>query len=72
MLSKAEFTKKLAKRIKDLRESKKVSQEQLAHDAGLYRTYINDIESARYSPSSHVVYKIATALRVKPADLLNI
>lgn len=70
MLSKEEFTKRLAKKIKGLRESRKVSQEQLAHDAQLYRTYINHIESGRYAPSGYVIYKIATALKIKPSELL--
>lgn len=71
MLSKVEFTKKLAKRVKELRLIKKLSQEQLAHDAELYRTYVNHIESGRYAPSGYVIYKLAHALRVKPADLLS-
>jgi len=70
MLSKAEFTKRLAKRLKDLRKAKGMSQEQLAHEADLYRTYINHLETGRYSPSEYVIYKIATALKIKPADFL--
>lgn len=70
MLSKVEFTKKLAKRVKEVRVAKKISQEQLAHDAQLYRTYINHIESGRYSPSGYVIYKITAALKIKPSELL--
>lgn len=71
MLSKSEFTKGLARKIKELREAKRMSQEQLAHEAQLYRTYINHIETGRYSPSSYVVYKIAHALGIKSSDLLS-
>jgi len=71
-LSKKQFTKKLAKRIKEAREDKKLSQEELAHRAGLYRTYIGHIENARYSPSAYVVYKIAKALNIKLSDLLSL
>jgi transcriptional regulator with XRE-family HTH domain len=71
MLSKGEFTKRLAKQIKDIRESKGMSQEELAHQADLYRTYVNHIESARYSPSAYVIYKIAVALKVKVSDLVK-
>lgn len=70
MLSKVEFTKRLAKRLKDLRKTKEMSQEQLAHEAELYRTYINHLETGRYSPSAYVVYKIAHALEIKSSDLL--
>lgn len=71
MLSKSEFTNRLAKRIRELREAKGISQEQLAHDAQLYRTYINHIETGRYSPSAYVIHKIARALGIKPSDLLQ-
>lgn len=70
MLSKPEYTKEVAKKIKEIREAKKISQEQLAHDAQLYRTYINHIESGRYSPSGYVIYKIATALKIRLSDLI--
>lgn len=71
MLSKAEFTEKVAKKVRVLREAKKISQEQLAHDAQLYRTYINHIESGRYSPSGYVIYKIASALKVPLSELFS-
>jgi len=71
MLSKKQFTIQLAGRVKALREKKGLSQEELAHRAGLYRTYVGHIENARYSPSAYVVYKIAKALGVKSSDLLS-
>ena len=71
MLSKTEFTKRLAKRLKDLRRAKGVSQEQLAHEAELYRTYINHLETGRYSPSTYVIYKIAKALGVNISNLFS-
>ena len=58
MLSKKEFTIEVAKRIKKWREKRNVSQEELAHRAGLYRTYVGHLENARYSPSAYVLYKI--------------
>lgn len=71
MLNKKQFTEKVAKRVKELRNQKNMSQEELAHQAQLYRTYINHIESGRYSPSAYVVYKIAQALGIKPSKLLD-
>ena len=69
MVSKEEFTKKLGLNIKRIREEKKISQEELAHQAKLYRTYPNHIERGRYSPSAYVIHKIAKALRVEVGDL---
>lgn len=71
MLNKKQFTLKLAKRIRQVREEKGMSQEELAHEAGLYRTYVGHIEAGRYSPSAYVVYKIAKALKVSLPDLFR-
>lgn len=72
MLSKREFTLKLAKRLRELREKEGMSQEELADRAGLYRTYIGHIENGRYSPSAYVVYKIAKSLGVGASDTLDL
>jgi len=71
MLSKDKFTKKLGKKIKQLRGEKGMSQEELAHEAKLYRTYVGHIENGRYSPSAYVLYKIAKALRLEKDDFLT-
>ena len=71
MLSKDEFTKKIARRIKETREKKSISQEELADKAGLYRTYIGHLENARYSPSSYVLYRVASALGIKVSSLID-
>lgn len=70
MLSKTSLAQIIGKRLKEIRESKEVSQEELAHKAGLYRTYIGHIEVGRYMPSAFTVYKIAKALNVKSSDIL--
>lgn len=71
MLSKREFTQKLAKKLKVIREAKGVSQEEAADKAQLYRTYIGHLENARYSPSAYVLYKIAKALNISVSDLFS-
>lgn len=72
MLDKKEFTKRLAKKLQILRKQKRMSQEDLADRAGLYRTYIGHIENGRYSPSAHVLYKIIKALQADPRDFLSL
>ncbi|HLD96498.1 MAG TPA: helix-turn-helix transcriptional regulator [Patescibacteria group bacterium] len=71
MLNKTQFTKKAAKAVRGAREKRGISQEELAHRAGLYRTYIGHIENGRYSPSAYVLYKIAKALNTSVGELLN-
>jgi transcriptional regulator with XRE-family HTH domain len=70
MLSKKDFTEKLGENIRKARISKGLSQEELAHRAGLYRTYPNHVERGRYSPSAYILYKIAKALGIKGGELL--
>jgi transcriptional regulator with XRE-family HTH domain len=53
------FSNGVDERIKKWREKRNISQEELAHRAGLYRTYVGHLENARYSPSAYVLYKIA-------------
>jgi len=71
MLLKKEFTTEVGKRIKKWREKRNISQEELAHRAGLYRTYVGHLENARYSPSAYVLYKIARVLRVDIFDFFS-
>jgi len=70
MLSKNAFTKKVGGNIRQFREERVLSQEELAHQAGLYRTYIGHLENARYSPSAYVLYKIVKALKADITDFL--
>lgn len=70
VLTKDAFTNKLAEKIKKAREEAGMSQEELAHQAGLYRTYIGHLENAKYSPTAYVIYKISKVLKIKADDLL--
>jgi transcriptional regulator with XRE-family HTH domain len=68
---KKEFAKRLANRVKELRLSKKLTQEELAHRAGYYRTYVGHIETATYSPSAHTIWRIAKAMDIDPGEFLK-
>jgi transcriptional regulator with XRE-family HTH domain len=60
-----------AKNLRRLRQSKGLSQEELAHRADLDRGYISSLERSVYSPSIDVVDRLSTALGVEAADLLK-
>lgn len=64
MLTKDVFTQKIAQKVKKAREEAGLSQEELAHQAGIYRTYIGHIENGRYSPSAYILYKISKILKI--------
>jgi transcriptional regulator with XRE-family HTH domain len=71
MFTKGEFTEYVGKRIKKWRVKRGMSQEELAHQTGLYRTYIGHLENARYSPSAYYLYKIAKVLKVEISEFFN-
>ena len=66
-----EIRARLSLNMRRLRQSKGWSQEELAHEAGLHRTYISDLERGARNPTITVVDKLATAFEVKVGALLD-
>jgi transcriptional regulator with XRE-family HTH domain len=69
MLSKYKFTEIIGNNIKKIRQEKGWTQDKLSEECGFYRTYINLVETAKRTPSSYTLYRIAKALKVKVDDL---
>jgi transcriptional regulator with XRE-family HTH domain len=63
--------KRMAMRLKKLRQAQAMTQEQLAARAGVTREYIARLEAGRYDPSLSTIERLAKALKVKVADLLK-
>jgi transcriptional regulator with XRE-family HTH domain len=57
--------------IRAIRNRRGVSQESLALQCGLDRTYISGIERGTRNPSLTNILKLAAALDVRPADLFT-
>lgn len=57
--------------MRTLRRLKDISQEQLAHDAGISRAYLGDVERANRAVTIDVMGKLAQALHVDLALLLQ-
>jgi transcriptional regulator with XRE-family HTH domain len=53
------------------REAKGLSQEALAHQAGLHRTYVGSVERGERNVSIDNIERLARALGVTPADLMR-
>ncbi|OHV86686.1 helix-turn-helix domain-containing protein [Mesorhizobium sp. ORS 3428] len=66
-----EIREVFARNLRRFRQRKKLSQEALAHDAGVDRTYVSALERCVYAASIDTVAKLAKVLEVEPADLLN-
>ena len=62
---------RLAANLKRLRRERGLSQEALADEAALDRTYISGIERVVRNPTITVVERISTALRCRMSDLLD-
>ncbi|MEY3519176.1 MAG: hypothetical protein RLZ89_2036 [Pseudomonadota bacterium] len=61
----------LAIRVKTLRMGLGLSQEAMALEAGIDRTYASQIERGVSNPSLRVICAVAEILGVEPADLLS-
>lgn len=57
--------------VRRLRERRGLTQEQLAFDAEIDLTYLGGIERGRRNPSLIVLVRIANALKINPAVLLD-
>lgn len=62
---------RLAMNMKKIRKERGWSQEVLAGEAGLDRTYISGIERKVKNPTVTVVERVAGALHCKLGDLLD-
>ena len=72
-MEKSEILKKVGKRIKELRESKGLSQVDLVGkmQGEIDPTNISRIEAGRTNPTVYTLFRIAEALEVNPKELLD-
>ena len=63
--------RRMAMRLKQLRERRGLSQAALAEKAHLSRPFIARLETSRQDPTLSTLEKLAKALRVKVARLLE-
>jgi len=66
-----DIRQRLALNLRRLRQHKGWSQEEFAFRADIHRTYISDLERGARNPTITVVDRLASALEVKPGDLLD-
>ena len=66
-----DFRKKLGERIKEIREAKGLSREDIAFACEFSGSYMGMIERAEYDFKISKLYKIAQALDVELKELFN-
>jgi transcriptional regulator with XRE-family HTH domain len=66
-----ELRRTLARNVVTQRGALRLSQEALAQDAGIDRTWLSKLETAKAGVSIDTIEKVAKALNVEPSDLLK-
>ena len=57
--------------LRNIRESRGLSQEELAARAGYHRTYIGQLERGEKSPSLRTIFNLSSTLQVNPSVLIR-
>ena len=70
-MGESEILKTFGDRVRHLRRQNDISQEELAHRAGLHRTYIGMIERAEKNITLHNIEKITKALETDLKTIFN-
>jgi transcriptional regulator with XRE-family HTH domain len=61
-----------ATNLRQIRHEKGMSQEDLAYEASVSRSYLSQIEKGAFYVSLRVIEKLAAVLKVEPAELLKL
>lgn len=62
----------IGKTVKAIRIKKGLSQEDLAHECNVDRSYISMIEVGRNEPSVTKIFELCKGLKIKPSDFFKL
>lgn len=62
----------LGKNVRHYRQLRGMTQEELAHSADMKRSYVSDLERGTRNPSVRALGRLAEALGIDPAALLQL
>lgn len=65
------FTAAFGAHLREMRQKLGLSQEEVAHRAGVHVTYLSGIERGKRNPSLKNIHKVAGALGVGVGDLFG-
>lgn len=71
MLSRMDSREVFATNLRRIRNAKGLSQDALAYDAGISRSYLSQLEKGVFYASLKIIEKLADTLDVEPAELLK-
>ena len=61
-----------ATNLRRLRNDRGLSQDDLAYEAEVSRSYLSQLEKGKYHASLKIIGKLAEILKVEPAELLRL
>jgi transcriptional regulator with XRE-family HTH domain len=61
-----------ATNLRQIRHAKGISPEDLAHEAGINRSYMSKLEKGASYPGLEIIARLATVLEVEPAELITV
>ena len=70
-LSTMDIKVKIGQRIKELRKNLEISQEALAYQAEVDRTYVTDVENGRRNVSVEILERLIKALNISFAEFFD-
>jgi transcriptional regulator with XRE-family HTH domain len=62
----------LGRNLRELRKRRGMSQEALALETDMKRSYVSDLERGTRNPSVKAIERLAVALAVQPCELLQL
>ena len=71
MMTKEEIANKIGRKIRQLRNSRQMTMEQLALESGMDYSQLSRIERGKINTSVYQIYVIAKALRINPEDVFG-
>ena len=57
--------------LQQVRQDRKLSQEDLGFESGYHRTYISLLERGKRNPSLRTIFQLAKALNLPPSELVQ-
>lgn len=66
-----DIRRRLGLNLRRIREERELSQEELAFECGLHRTYVSGIERGVRNPTITVLERLAESLGVSPCSLIE-
>jgi Predicted transcriptional regulators len=66
-----DMRKLVGRNVREVRQTRGMTQEQLAERSGFSQQYISDLERGRRNPTIVSLYELAQALKSTPIELLQ-